>query len=73
MVLAALAAHGETMVTDVRYIERGYDRFNEKLRSLGANIEKIAVEERRTEDEEEEEMVEAGFPARRAAAFTAAK
>ena len=41
MVLAALCAEGETTITDVRYIERGYDRLDEKLKSLGARIEKI--------------------------------
>ncbi len=40
MVLAALCAEGETTITDVRYIERGYDRLDEKLRSLGAKIER---------------------------------
>ncbi len=38
MVLAGLCADGETIITDVRYIERGYDRLEEKLKSLGANI-----------------------------------
>ncbi len=38
MVLAGLCARGETIVTDVRYIERGYDRLEEKLKSLGAEI-----------------------------------
>jgi len=41
MVIAALCAEGETTITDVRYIERGYDRLDEKLRSLGAKIVKI--------------------------------
>jgi UDP-N-acetylglucosamine 1-carboxyvinyltransferase len=41
MVLAALCADGETTITDVRYIERGYDRLDEKLKSLGAHIERI--------------------------------
>lgn len=41
MVLAALCADGETTINDVRYIERGYDRLDEKLRSLGARIERI--------------------------------
>lgn len=40
MVLAALCAEGETTITDVRYIERGYDRLDEKLRGLGAKIER---------------------------------
>ncbi len=41
MVLAALCAEGETTISDVRYIERGYDRLDEKLRSLGADVERI--------------------------------
>ncbi len=41
MVLAALCAEGETTINDVRYIERGYDRLDEKLRALGARIERI--------------------------------
>lgn len=40
MVLAGLCAQGETIVTDVRYIERGYDRMEEKLKALGAKIER---------------------------------
>ncbi len=43
MVLAGLCAEGETTITDVRYIERGYDRLDEKLKSLGARIERIEV------------------------------
>ena len=38
MVLAGLCAEGETIVTDVRYIERGYDRLEEKLKAIGADI-----------------------------------
>lgn len=41
MVLAGLCADGETTITDIRYIERGFDRLEEKLRSLGASIEKV--------------------------------
>ncbi len=43
MVIAALCAEGETTITDVRYIERGYDRFDEKLQSLGAKMKKIEI------------------------------
>jgi UDP-N-acetylglucosamine 1-carboxyvinyltransferase len=43
MVLAALCAEGETVITDVRYIERGYDRLEEKLSGLGAQIEKLEM------------------------------
>lgn len=38
MVLAGLCATGESVVTDVQYIERGYDRLETKLKSLGARI-----------------------------------
>ncbi len=41
LVIAALAAEGTTIIDDVVYIQRGYERFDEKLRSLGAEIEKI--------------------------------
>lgn len=44
MVLAALCADGPTTITDVRYIERGYDGLDKKLRSLGADIERIVME-----------------------------
>jgi UDP-N-acetylglucosamine 1-carboxyvinyltransferase len=43
MVIAALCAEGDTTIMDVRYIERGYDHLDEKLRSLGAKIEKIEI------------------------------
>ncbi|MFA6039689.1 MAG: UDP-N-acetylglucosamine 1-carboxyvinyltransferase [Candidatus Peribacteraceae bacterium] len=45
MVLAALCADGETTITDVRYIERGYDRLDEKLEKLGARIERVEAKE----------------------------
>lgn len=38
MVIAALAAEGGTVITDVRYIERGYDNLEGKLTALGADI-----------------------------------
>lgn len=44
MVLAGLCAEGQTTITDVRYIERGYDRLDEKLRNLGAKIERQVIE-----------------------------
>ena len=39
LVVAALAADGETVVGDAHHIERGYERFVAKLRSLGADID----------------------------------
>lgn len=44
MVLAGLCAEGQTVITDVKYIERGYDQLDEKLRSVGAKIERTVVE-----------------------------
>ena len=41
MVLAGLAAEGTTEVYDIRHIERGYEGLVEKLRALGARIEKV--------------------------------
>lgn len=41
MVLAALAAKGETTVTNIVYIDRGYEKLDEKLRSLGADIRRV--------------------------------
>ena len=42
--IAGLAADGITIVDDIIYIQRGYERFEEKLRSLGAVIERVASE-----------------------------
>jgi len=41
LVLAGLVAEGYTTIDDIRYIERGYEDFDAKLRSLGAQIEKV--------------------------------
>jgi UDP-N-acetylglucosamine 1-carboxyvinyltransferase len=41
MVLAALVANGETTISDINSLDRGYEGLDEKLRSLGAKIERI--------------------------------
>ncbi len=41
MVLAGLVAEGETEVSEVHHIERGYEHFVEKIRALGGDIEKV--------------------------------
>ena len=41
LVLAALCAEGETLIDRVYHIDRGYETIVRKLRSLGANIERI--------------------------------
>lgn len=44
MVLAGLIAEGETKVTDIHYIDRGYERLEENLRSLGAVIRRVDLD-----------------------------
>jgi UDP-N-acetylglucosamine 1-carboxyvinyltransferase len=41
LVLAGLAARGETVVDRVYHIDRGYEKIEEKLRSVGADIERV--------------------------------
>lgn len=42
--IAGLAAEGITIVDDIVYIQRGYERFDEKLSLLGGMIEKVSCE-----------------------------
>lgn len=44
LVIAGLAAEGFTVVDDIVYIQRGYECFEEKLRGLGAQIERVNSE-----------------------------
>jgi len=41
LVLAGLAAQGETIVDRIYHVDRGYERIEEKLRQLGAEIKRI--------------------------------
>ncbi len=45
MVIAGLMADGETIVNENKYIDRGYEYFETKLRNLGADIERIDSED----------------------------
>jgi UDP-N-acetylglucosamine 1-carboxyvinyltransferase len=47
LVLAALCAEGVTEVWDVEHIDRGYPRFVENLRALGADISRVSAEPER--------------------------
>ena len=38
LILAALAAQGETWVQRLYHLDRGYERFEERLRALGADV-----------------------------------
>jgi UDP-N-acetylglucosamine 1-carboxyvinyltransferase len=43
MLIAALCAHGTSEINNVREIDRGYERIDERLRELGARIERITT------------------------------
>ena len=45
LVIAALMAEGVTEISGVSHLMRGYERIDEKLRGLGADIELVKVEE----------------------------
>lgn len=47
LVMAGLAAEGVTQVDQIEYIQRGYEDFEEKLRGIGADIQKIPVDDER--------------------------
>lgn len=44
LILAGLMADGETIVNRIYHVDRGYEKLEEKLRALGADIERIKVE-----------------------------
>ena len=44
LVIAGLAAEGITIVDEIQYVQRGYERFEEKLQGLGAKIERVQSE-----------------------------
>ena len=43
LVIAGMAAEGETCVDEIYHIDRGYERLEEKLHHLGAKIKRIPV------------------------------
>ena len=44
MLIAALAADGVSEIGNIRQIDRGYERIDERLRALGAQIERVSAE-----------------------------
>ncbi len=44
MLIAALCAEGRSEIGNIRQIDRGYERIDERLRALGARIERVATE-----------------------------
>lgn len=45
LIIAGLVANGDTVVTQLHHLDRGYYKFHEKLQSLGAKIERVEVDE----------------------------
>ncbi len=45
LVLAGLVASGETTISEIGHLDRGYEKIEEKLRGLGASIERITENE----------------------------
>ena len=41
LILAALAAEGDTWIQRIYHLDRGYERFEHKLRAIGAKIERL--------------------------------
>ena len=41
LIIAGIVAHGQTSITNVYHIDRGYENIEEKFRNLGANIQRI--------------------------------
>jgi UDP-N-acetylglucosamine 1-carboxyvinyltransferase len=42
LVIAGLVAEGQTLVDRIYHLDRGYDRMEDKLRGIGADIERIS-------------------------------
>jgi UDP-N-acetylglucosamine 1-carboxyvinyltransferase len=43
LVLAGLAAQGETVISGLHHLDRGYERLEEKLRGLGADLVRVTA------------------------------
>lgn len=43
LLIAALCAEGQSIIRNIRQIDRGYERVEEKLRPLGARIERVCI------------------------------
>jgi UDP-N-acetylglucosamine 1-carboxyvinyltransferase len=44
LVVAGLVAEGETTISDIYHIDRGYEDLVGRLRSLGASIERVTID-----------------------------
>ena len=52
MVVAALAAEGKSTIGDIHHINRGYEKIEESLAQIGADIKRVNNEKKQEETEE---------------------
>lgn len=45
LIIAALVAEGQTEITELKHIDRGYENLIEKFRSIGADIVRVSIPE----------------------------
>lgn len=45
LIIAGIVANGETSITNIYHIDRGYENIEEKFRKLGANIQRVVEED----------------------------
>lgn len=45
LIIAGIVATGETEINSIEHIDRGYEKFEEKFRQLGANMRRVTIEE----------------------------
>lgn len=50
LVLAGLAAEGTTEITGIHYLDRGYEGFEDKLRAVGAQVERVGMVDKSRSD-----------------------
>ena len=43
LICAALAASGTSTITGIEHVDRGYETLDERLRSMGAQIERVTI------------------------------
>ena len=41
LIVAGLSADGETVISNIEHVDRGYERMAEKLRELGADVSRV--------------------------------
>ncbi|MCL2415569.1 MAG: UDP-N-acetylglucosamine 1-carboxyvinyltransferase [Defluviitaleaceae bacterium] len=61
LVIAALAAEGITRISNIKYIDRGYENLEDKLFELGANIRRVRIPEKSIKAEKIDKIAKVGI------------